>query len=80
MSLAIFLNCIGHYGNAASPEDLAQWAGGSAGWIEKCTNHVMVAVLALHDKGIHLPTADEKEDAKAWVEGKTCPEWRDGFC
>jgi len=80
VQLAIFLNCIGHYGNAASPEDLAQWAGGSAGWIEKCTNHVMVAVLALHDKGIHLPTADEKEDAKAWVEGKTCPEWRDGFC
>ena len=79
VQLAIFLNRIGHYGNAASPEDLAQWAGGSAGWIEKCTNRVMVAVLALHDKGIHLPTADEKEDAKAWVDGETCPEWRDGF-
>ena len=79
VQLAIFLNRIGHYGNSASPEDLAQWAGGSTGWIEKCTNRVMVAVLALHDVGIHLPTADEKEDAKAWVEGETCPEWRDGF-
>src|SRR6266481_2439229 len=77
--LAIFLTHIGHYGNSASPEDLAQWAGGSTGWIEKCTNRVMVAMLALHDVGIHLPTADEKEDVKAWVEGETCPEWRDGF-
>lgn len=79
VQLAIFLNRIGHYGNAASPEDLAQWAGGSAGWIEKCTNRVMVAVLSLHDEVIHLPTTEEKEDAKAWVEGETCPEWRDGF-
>jgi hypothetical protein len=51
VQLTIFLNHIGHYGNAASPKDLTQWAGGSAGWIEKCTNHVMVAVLTLHDEG-----------------------------
>jgi hypothetical protein len=41
VQLTIFLNCIGHYGNTASPKDLVQWAGGSAGWIEKCTNRVM---------------------------------------
>ena len=79
VQLAIFLNHISHYGNAPSPEDLMQWAGGSAGWIKKCTNHVMVAVLTLHDMAIHLLTEDEKEDVKAWVEGETCPEWRDGF-
>ena len=59
VQLTIFLNCISHYGNAASPKDLMQWAGGSAGWI-KCTNRIMIAVLALHNKGIHLPTADER--------------------
>lgn len=79
VQLAIFLNRVGHYGNSASPEDIAQWAGGSAGWIDKCTNRVMVAILSLHDEAIHLPTAEEKEDAKAWVEGESCEEWRDGF-
>lgn len=79
VQLAIFLNRVGHYGNAASPEDIAQWAGGSAGWVDKCTNRVMVALLSLHDEAIHLPTAEEKEEAKAWVEGETCEEWRNGF-
>lgn len=79
VQLAIFLNRAGHYGNAASPEDIAQWAGGSAGWVDKCTNRVMVALLSLHDEAIHLPTSEEKEEAKEWVEGETCEEWRDGF-
>lgn len=79
VQLAIFLNRAGHYGNAASPEDIAQWAGGSAGWVDKCTNRVMVALLSLHDTAIHLPTATEKETAKAWVQEQTCEEWRGGF-
>jgi len=28
---------------------------------------------------VNLLTTDKKEDVKAWVEGKTCPEWRMGF-
>jgi hypothetical protein len=28
---------------------------------------------------IHFPEADEKEDAKDYVEEHTCPEWRNGF-
>lgn len=75
---AIFLNRAGHYGNAASPEDLAQWAGVSAGSIINAMNWVMVALLWLHDKAIHLPMAEEKESAKQWMEGQTCPEWRGG--
>jgi hypothetical protein len=79
VQLCIFLFRAGHYGNAASPEDTAQWAGISVGGVEKCTDRVIVALLSLHDEAIHLPTAEEKEDAKSYVEETTCPEWRDGF-
>jgi hypothetical protein len=36
-------------------------------------------VLSHHDDAIHFPSPDEKEDAKAFVEKSTCPEWRNGF-
>lgn len=80
IQLAIFLARVGHYGNAASPEDLAQWAGVSSGTVANCTARVMVAILSHHDDAVHLPTAAEKEEAKQWVEAVTkCSEWRDGF-
>jgi hypothetical protein len=79
IQLAIFLFRAGHYGNAASPEDIAQWAGVSVGAVKTCTDRVVVAILSLHDDAIHLPDAAEKEDAKLYVESQTCPEWRDGF-
>ncbi|KAF7328223.1 hypothetical protein MVEN_02562100 [Mycena venus] len=79
VQLAVFLFRAGHYGNAASPEDTAGWSGLSVGGVEKCTDRVIVALLALHDNAISLPNEPEKEAAKEWVEENSCPEWRDGF-
>jgi hypothetical protein len=67
------------YGNAASPEDTAQWVGLSVGGIEKCTDRVVIALLLHHDSTIHFPDADKKETAKAYVEASMCSEWCDGF-
>jgi hypothetical protein len=79
LQLCVFLFRAGHYGNASSPEDTAQWAGISVGGVEKCTDRVVVALLSHHDDAIHFPEAIEKEEAKDYVEEHTCPEWRDGF-
>lgn len=76
--LAIFLYRIGHYGNAASPEAIGHWAGVSPGTVFNCTNRVMLALLSLHDEAVHLPTLEEKENAKAWVAAQVCPEWSNG--
>lgn len=78
--LAIALYRFGHYGNAASVEAVAQWAGISAGSVVKCTRRVIVACNSLHDEVVRWPTADDKEEAKQWVESVSCPAWRDGFC
>ena len=79
VQLAIFLFRAGHYRNAASPEAIGHWARVSPGMVVNCTNRVMVALLSLHDKCVHLPTAKEKESAKAWVAEQVCPEWSDGY-
>jgi hypothetical protein len=81
MQLAIFLNRAGHYGNAISLEDVAQWAGISVGSVVNCTNHVMVAVLAQHDHFVSFPTPDSQdaEHAQCFVESRACPEWRKGI-
>ena len=39
----------------------------------------MVALMDLHDECVCLPTAEEKESAKAWVGNQVCSEWRDGY-
>jgi hypothetical protein len=79
LQLYIFLFRAGHYGNAASPEDTAQWAGMSVGGVEKCTDHIVVALLSYHDQAIHFPETDEKEDAMDYIGEQTCPEWCKGF-
>ena len=58
---------------------IGHWAGVSPGMVVNCTNCVMVALLLLHDECVHLPTAEERESAKAWVAGQACPEWSDGY-
>ena len=63
----------------ASPEAIGHWARVSLGMVVNCTNCVMVALLSLHDKCVHLPTAKEKESAKAWVAEQVCPKWSDGY-
>jgi hypothetical protein len=79
LQLSVFLFRAGHYGNAASPEDMAQWAGISVGSVERCTDCVIVSLVSLHDEAIHFPGADDKERAKAFVEAQTCLEWWDSY-
>jgi hypothetical protein len=79
IQLTIFLNRIGHYGNAAGVEDIAEWAGVAPGSVVNCTKRCMVAITAHHDRALALPTAQEKSCSKAWSEHKTIPEWRNGF-
>jgi len=81
VQLAIFLNCAGHYGNAISPEDVAQWAGVSMGSVINCTHRVMVTVLDQHNQFLNVP-GEESEDAemaRQWVEEGSCPGWRNGI-
>jgi hypothetical protein len=79
IQLCIFLFRAGHYGNASSPEDTAQWVGISVGGVEKCTDRVVVALLSYHDEAIHLPDTAEKEKSKAYVGETVCSEWHGGF-
>jgi hypothetical protein len=81
VQLAIFLNHAGHYGNAISPEDMAQWAGVSIGLVINCSNHVMVAILDLHNTFIVFPAldSDDAEQAHWFIEARACPEWRNGI-
>ena len=55
IQLAIFLYHVGHYGNACSPNDVAQWAGVSVGTVMNCTHHVMASLLDQHDRFIYIP-------------------------
>lgn len=84
VQLAIFLNGIGHYGNAATPDDVAEWAGVSVGTVYNCYNRVMIAILHHHDTLMFFDPLDpidqaDRERAKCWVEARTCKEWRGGF-
>ncbi|KIJ10157.1 hypothetical protein PAXINDRAFT_86482 [Paxillus involutus ATCC 200175] len=81
IQLAIFLNCAGHYGNAISPEYVAQWAGVSTGSVYNCTNRVMVAILDQHNTFIQFPGLDSEDVARArvYTQNRSCPEWRNGI-
>ena len=79
IQLAIFLVHVGHYGNASSPEYVAQWAGVCIGTVINVTYHCLVAFLALHDEAVVMPPDKEKEWAKEYVEVATCLEWQNGF-
>ncbi|KAG2069313.1 hypothetical protein BDR04DRAFT_994014, partial [Suillus decipiens] len=52
IQLAIFLNATGHYGNAATVEDMGEWARVSVRTVYNCYRHVMVAILQHHDDTI----------------------------
>ncbi|KAF8581478.1 hypothetical protein K439DRAFT_1353782 [Ramaria rubella] len=78
--LAIALYQFGHFGNSASVESMAQWAGVAAGMVVNCTRQVMVVFLHLHDDVTWWPNEMEKDEVKQRVEEATCHAWRDGFC
>ncbi|EIN04729.1 hypothetical protein PUNSTDRAFT_24189, partial [Punctularia strigosozonata HHB-11173 SS5] len=79
--LAIVLFRFGHNGNSAGVSRIAKWAGVGKGTVENATRRVMTAVLrrSFMDQAVRLPTTVEKEEAKRWVERKSCDEWRDGW-
>jgi len=52
--LAIFLNGVGHYGNAATTQDIAEWAGVAVGTVYNCYQCVMLSLLHWHDAVIHF--------------------------
>jgi hypothetical protein len=61
VQLAIFLNGVGHYGNAATMEDISDWAGVSVGTIYNCYKWVMIAILQHHDHAIHFDPLDHED-------------------
>ncbi|EGN95055.1 hypothetical protein SERLA73DRAFT_61088, partial [Serpula lacrymans var. lacrymans S7.3] len=79
LQLAIFLVRAGHYGNAVSCDDVAEWAGVSAGTVALLTKQVVVALISLHDMVMCKPTNEEKIKAKAYAGSKVCPSWQNGW-
>jgi hypothetical protein len=80
--LAIVLYRFGHSGNAAGLQKVANWAGVGKGTITLVTRRVMTAILRpdFMAEAVRMPTASEKEKAKAWVEAHSCKAWRNGWC
>lgn len=77
--LAIFLNRIGHYGNASSLDDIAEWAGVSLGTVSNCTKRCMLAFIKYHNQAMASPTEHEIALSKAWCQDAVISEWRDGW-
>jgi hypothetical protein len=79
--VAIALYRFGHYGNAISTKLVALWAGIGYGTVRLITQRVMKAICSgrFRRAALYWPTADEKEEAKTWVEENSCPAWRDGW-
>lgn len=80
--VAIALYRFGHYGNAASLQEVANWAGCGKGTVDLVTRRVMTAILRpdFLDEYVRHPTPAEKEKAKDWVESHSCRAWRKGWC
>jgi hypothetical protein len=59
-----------------------KWAGVSKGLVKLATRRVMTALLSpeFMKQAVQLPTDEEKEEAKIWVEEHSCRAWRDGWC
>ena len=66
--------------NAATPEDITEWAGVNIGSVVNCTNHVMVVILDQHNNFVYVP-GDKSEDmglARLFAAQKTCAAWQGG--
>ncbi|KAF5346002.1 hypothetical protein D9758_013848 [Tetrapyrgos nigripes] len=80
--LAIALYRFGHYGNAAGLDAVRRWAGVGKGTVVLVTKRVLAALLRsdMLAENLCMPTEEEREEAKAWVERRSCPAWRNGWC
>ncbi|KAL7274676.1 hypothetical protein RUND412_002418 [Rhizina undulata] len=72
--LIITLYRLGQYGNSASVEDISLWAGVAVGTVELVTRRVIRAVLTsgLRERYVRMPTEEETERQKQWVEDVSC--------
>ena len=66
--MGVTLYWMGRYGNGASLEDVARFAGCSEGAIELYTKWCFTAIESLHNDFVCLPTDQEKEEEKSWVD------------
>ncbi|KAF7311727.1 DDE Tnp4 domain-containing protein [Mycena indigotica] len=83
IQLAVALYQFGHDGNGVSLQAVSWWSGLGKGTVPRCTRRVITAILGsgMLAEYVRMPTASEKEEAKAWVEKTSgCREWRDGWC
>ncbi|SGY53830.1 BQ5605_C006g03807 [Microbotryum silenes-dioicae] len=82
IQLAIALWRFGGYGNRALAKAATEWSGRSMGSVVKFTYRVLLALNepSFSRRIIHWPNQAECELSKAWMESKTCPEWRNGWC
>lgn len=80
--IAITLYRFGHFGNAAGFDNVSKWSGYSKGTVGLATRRVMIVILRKEftDKAVSLPTAEENEAAKEWVESHSCKGWHGGWC
>lgn len=80
--LAVALYRFGHDGNAASIQSVANWAGLGKGTVHLITRRVLTAVLRpeFMQSAVRMPTPEEKEKAKSWVQNHSCRSWRHGWC
>jgi hypothetical protein len=80
--VAIVLYRFGKNGNAAGLQPVANWAGVGKGTVVKVTYRVLVAMLRRDflESTIRLPTEEEKEEAKQYVEERSYKAWRGGWC
>ncbi|KAJ3846403.1 hypothetical protein EV368DRAFT_52867 [Lentinula lateritia] len=80
--IAVVLYRFGHDGNAASVQKVANWAGIGKGTVLVYTKCVITAFLCpeLIHNAVRMPTDEEIEKAKNWVQAHSCRRWRNGWC
>lgn len=79
--LAVTLYRMGHFGNAASLEDIARLAGCSEGSVELFTDRCFTAIEGLHNQFVRKLTEEEKEQEKKWIDQQMGFKglWREGW-
>jgi len=80
IQFAVFLFRAGHYGNACTPDDVAQWAGISIGTVINCTHQVMAVILDQHNKFIYIPHVHSEDmcEVRKFAKSQSCHTWRNG--
>ena len=59
-SASNLFQCYGHYGNAATLQNMAKWADVSVGTVHNCYKQVMIAIHSHHNHFIHFDWLGKK--------------------